>query len=73
MIKAIKNASRDMRVGMTLRCETPIERFKPFLDSGDLDVVMVMTVPIGFGGQKFQEEMMTKVQWLRSNYPTLDI
>lgn len=50
-----------MRVGMTLRCETPIERFKPFLDSGDLDVVMVMTVPIGFGGQKFKEEMMTKV------------
>jgi ribulose-phosphate 3-epimerase len=65
MINAIKNASRDMKVGMTLRCDTPIERFKPFLDSGDLDVVMVMTIPLGFGGQKFNEEMMTKVSWLR--------
>merc|ERR1719197_1559740 len=50
MINAIREAERPMRVGMTLRTDTPVERLKPFLDTGDVDVVMVMTIPLGFGG-----------------------
>jgi pentose-5-phosphate-3-epimerase len=32
-----------------------------------------MTVECGFGGQKFQEQVMQKVQQLRARFPTLHI
>jgi ribulose-phosphate 3-epimerase len=74
IINKIKtNETRKMKVGMTVRTDTPVERLKPFLDSQDVDTVMIMCIPLGFGGQPFNEDMMKKVSWLRQNYPTLDI
>lgn len=51
--------------GLALNPGTPIESVEPYL--ADLDLLLVMTVHPGFGGQPFQEATMPKViqacQW----------
>ena len=48
------------RVGLTLNPETPFESVEPFLDK--IDLLLIMTVHPGFGGQPFRAEMMDKVK-----------
>nr|SVE74412.1 EOG090X0CAY [Daphnia barbata] len=60
-----------MRVGIGLKPGTPVETILPYRDL--FDVVLIMTVEPGFGGQSFMEDMMSKVQYLRANFPDLDI
>ena len=51
------------RAGLALRPATGIE---PYLDIlGEFDMILVMTVEPGFGGQPFIEEMMPKVSRTR--------
>jgi ribulose-phosphate 3-epimerase len=50
-------------VGITLNPATPVERIYPALDF--VDVVLVMSVVPGFGGQKFMPEVLTKVRDVR--------
>lgn len=52
------------KVGISLRPKTSVEKIEPFLDL--LDLVLVMTVEPGFGGQSFMPEMIAKVKKLRS-------
>jgi len=47
-------------VGLTLNPATPFEAVAPFL--GTIDLLLVMTVHPGFGGQPFRPEMMEKVK-----------
>ena len=47
-------------VGLTLNPATPFEAVEPYLPS--LDLLLIMTVHPGFGGQAFRPEMMAKVQ-----------
>ena len=50
--------------GLSLRPRTPAEAIKPFL--GALDLVLVMTVEPGFGGQAFMPQVLPKVEQVRS-------
>jgi ribulose-phosphate 3-epimerase len=62
-------------VGLTLNPETPFESVEPFLDR--IDLLLVMTVHPGFGGQPFRAEMMEKVRraraWQRSRQANLNV
>ncbi|CAG9836840.1 unnamed protein product [Diabrotica balteata] len=60
-----------MKVGLALKPGTGIEDVRQYIDHAD--IILVMTVEPGFGGQRFMSDMMPKVQWLRHNYPLLDI
>lgn len=60
-----------LQVGVGIKPNTNVSAVEEYIDMAD--VVLIMTVEPGFGGQKFMSDMMTKVQWLRSNYPSLDI
>ena len=48
------------QVGLVLKPKTPASALKPYLDQ--LDMVLVMTVEPGFGGQSFMYDMMPKVK-----------
>lgn len=48
------------RVGLTLNPETDFKLVEPFLDQ--IDMLLVMTVHPGFGGQSFRPEQMEKVK-----------
>jgi ribulose-phosphate 3-epimerase len=63
------------QVGLTLNPATPLSAVEPLLP--EIDLLLVMTVHPGFGGQAFRAEMMEKVQraaaWKKANKPSLDI
>ena len=48
------------RAGLAINPDTPFERVIPYLDR--LDLLLVMTIFPGFGGQKLMPETLTKVQ-----------
>ncbi len=51
--------------GIAISPPTPIETLEPIL--GACDLVLVMTVMPGFGGQAFQPETIDKVRWVREH------
>ena len=57
-----------MKAGISVKPGTPAEQLKPYLDA--VELVLVMTVEPGFGGQSFMEDMMPKLRWLRENCRT---
>lgn len=56
---------------MALKPATPVSVIENYIDLADL--VLVMTVEPGFGGQKFMSDMMEKVELLRKLHPGLNI
>jgi ribulose-phosphate 3-epimerase len=71
LCRRIKEAG--MKVGIGLKPGTGVEAVVQWVDEGLVDMVLVMTVEPGFGGQSFMPGMMPKVEQLRAAYPTLDI
>ena len=52
------------KTGMTIKPGTPAEALSPWLDR--LDLVLVMSVEPGFGGQKFQSSALRKLEALKA-------
>lgn len=57
------------KTGIALKPGTPIEKVYPYLDQTDM--VLVMTVEPGFGGQKFMADMMDKVKAIKDKCPQM--
>tara|TARA_B100000029_G_scaffold193274_1_gene191383 strand:+ start:197 stop:856 length:660 start_codon:yes stop_codon:yes gene_type:complete len=60
-IKKIKSFNK--KVGISLNPETSVDKVMPVLNL--IDLVLVMSVNPGFGGQKFMPETLKKVEILR--------
>ena len=61
-ICAIKDAG--MKAAVTLNPSTPVEMLEDVID--ELDMVLLMSVNPGFGGQKFIENTLKKIRRLRA-------
>ncbi len=60
-IKTVKDCGK--KVGLVLKPQTPSELLLPYI--GLLDMVLIMTVEPGFGGQSFMEDQLPKIAAVR--------
>ena len=54
------------KVGLSIKPATHPKALIPFLE--DINMVLVMTVEPGFGGQKFMESNVYKIEWLKDRF-----
>lgn len=59
------------KVGISIKPDTKVEKIEQFL--GKIDMVLIMTVEPGYGGQEMIVETLKKVKKIRKMYPNLDI
>lgn len=55
--------ARGKKAGIVLKPKTPAEAVEPFLDQ--VELILVMTVEPGFGGQRFMADQMPKLAAIR--------
>ena len=60
-IKLIKNEGK--KVGISLKPKSEIELIEKYID--DVDLILIMSVEPGFGGQKFMPEVLEKTKKIR--------
>jgi ribulose-phosphate 3-epimerase len=65
LLQKIRASGR--QAGLAINPGTPVDRMLPFL--GDCDLVLVMSVEPGFGGQKFMPQVLDKARTLRMKMP----
>lgn len=65
VLEAIKSCG--CAPGIALNPATPPEALAPY--GKELNMITVMTVQPGFGGQKLQREVLQKVTWLKERFP----
>jgi len=51
------------KAGLSIKPKTPTEALLPYIDS--LDLILVMTVEPGYGGQEFMSDMLPKIMKIR--------
>ncbi|QQG43583.1 MAG: ribulose-phosphate 3-epimerase [Candidatus Daviesbacteria bacterium] len=65
-ISHIKN--HGIKVGLSINPETDLETVEPYV--GEIDIILVMSVNPGFGGQQFQPQAIEKVKEIKQkNWP----
>jgi ribulose-phosphate 3-epimerase len=73
LISKIK--TNNIKCGIAIKPATPWEGLKPYLN--DIDQIIIMTVEPGFGGQKFMEDQLLKIDQLKnyisSNQARIDL
>lgn len=57
------------KAGVSVKPNTPVDALLPYLK--EIDVVLIMSVEPGFGGQSFMEDMLDKVRVLRKQIDSL--
>lgn len=63
-----------VQAGISLLINTPLAAITPLIESGDVDVVQVMSIAeIGYQGHPFDERAIERVRALRKQYPELTI
>ena len=55
--------SNGVKAGISIKPATPVESLIPFLDK--VELILVMSVEPGFGGQKFDPTSLEKISWLK--------
>jgi ribulose-phosphate 3-epimerase len=69
LINSIKKIKQyNIKAGVSLNPETSINKVLPILSS--IDLILIMSVNPGFGGQKFMKEVLEKVKILRKEIDT---
>ena len=66
-----KIRNRGVKPGLVIKPNTPASAVFPYLDK--IDLVLVMTVEPGFGGQSFMQSTMPKIEKLRAIDPNINI
>lgn len=66
-----KIKARNVKVGLVIKPNTPANAVFPYLSK--IDLVLVMTVEPGFGGQSFMADMMPKVTQIKAEAERLGI
>lgn len=69
VIKAIKDCG--VMAGIAVKPKTPVSEIMPYI--ADCDMVLVMTVEPGYGGQGFMPETLGKIKEIRAAFPDKNI
>ncbi len=63
--------SYGIKTGLSIKPNTPVEAIAPYMDK--VDMLLIMSVEPGFGGQSFIPSSLDKIREARKLYPSLDI